>query len=76
MFGGFARWIGFLTMTASIAVAILLMFGFLWFAINIQTDDTQLQSKADGIVVLTGCGFAHPRMQSNFLGGGTRQAAS
>jgi uncharacterized SAM-binding protein YcdF (DUF218 family) len=60
MLAGFARWIGFLTMTASIVAAILLMFGFLWFAINIQTEDTQLQSKADGIVVLTGAASRIP----------------
>ena len=57
MLAGFARWIGFLTMTASIVAAIMLAFGFLWFAINIQTDDAQLQSKADGIVELTGAVF-------------------
>jgi uncharacterized SAM-binding protein YcdF (DUF218 family) len=60
MLAGFARWIGFLTMTASIVAAILLAFGFLWFAINIQTDDAQLQSKADGIVVLTGAASRIP----------------
>ncbi len=60
MLAGFARWIGFLTMTASIVAAILLAFGFLWFAINIQTDDTQLQGKADGIVVLTGAASRIP----------------
>ncbi|HEY4141806.1 MAG TPA: YdcF family protein [Pseudolabrys sp.] len=60
MLAGFARWIGFLTMTASIVAAILLAFGFLWFAINIQTEDTQLQGKADGIVVLTGAASRIP----------------
>lgn len=60
MLAGLARWIGFLTMTASIAAAIVLAFGFLWFAINIQTDDTQLQGKADGIVVLTGAASRIP----------------
>lgn len=60
MLAGFARWIGFLTMTASIVAAILLTFGFLWFAINIQTEDTQLQGKADGIVVLTGAASRIP----------------
>lgn len=60
MLAGFARWIGFLTMTASIVAAILLTFGFLWFAINIQTEDTQLQGRADGIVVLTGAASRIP----------------
>lgn len=60
MFAGFARWIGFLTMTVSLVAAILLVFGFLWFAINIQTEDTQLQGKADGIVVLTGAASRIP----------------
>jgi uncharacterized SAM-binding protein YcdF (DUF218 family) len=60
MLAGFARWIGFLTMTASIVAAILLAFGFLWFAISIQTEDTQLQGKADGIVVLTGAASRIP----------------
>jgi uncharacterized SAM-binding protein YcdF (DUF218 family) len=60
MLAGFARWIGFLTMTASIVAAILLAFGFLWFAINIQTEDAQLQGKADGIVVLTGAASRIP----------------
>jgi uncharacterized SAM-binding protein YcdF (DUF218 family) len=60
MFAGFARWIGFLTMTVSIVAAILLAFGFLWFAISIQTEDTQLAGKADGIVVLTGAASRIP----------------
>jgi uncharacterized SAM-binding protein YcdF (DUF218 family) len=60
MLAGFARWIGFLTMTVSIVAAILLAFGFLWFAISIQTEDTQLAGKADGIVVLTGAASRIP----------------
>ena len=60
MLAGFARWIGFLTMTVSIVAAILLAFGFLWFAINIPTEDAQLQGKADGIVVLTGAASRIP----------------
>ena len=60
MLAGFARWIGFLTMTAGVVVALLLTVGFLWFAINIQTEDTQLESKADGIVVLTGAASRIP----------------
>ena len=60
MFGGFARWIGFLTMTAGLVAALVLTVGFLWFAINIQTEDTQLAGKADGIVVLTGAASRIP----------------
>jgi uncharacterized SAM-binding protein YcdF (DUF218 family) len=60
MLAGFARWIGFLTMTVGVVVALLLTVGFLWFAINIQTEDTQLESKADGIVVLTGAASRIP----------------
>lgn len=60
MLAGFARWIGFLTMTVGVVVALLLTVGFLWFAVNIQTEDTQLESKADGIVVLTGAASRIP----------------
>lgn len=60
MLAGFARWIGFLTMTAGVVAALLLTVGFLWFAVNIQTEDAQLESKADGIVVLTGAASRIP----------------
>jgi uncharacterized SAM-binding protein YcdF (DUF218 family) len=60
MLAGLARWIGFLTMTVGAAAAVLLTVGFLWFAINIQTEDAQLESKADGIVVLTGAASRIP----------------
>ncbi|MDB5579107.1 MAG: hypothetical protein JWR80_4283 [Bradyrhizobium sp.] len=60
MLAGFARWIGFLTMTVAIVAALLLTVGFLWFAISIQTEDTQLAGKADGIVVLTGAASRIP----------------
>lgn len=60
MLAGFARWIGFLTMTVGVVAALLLTVGFLWFAVNIQTEDTQLESKADGIVVLTGAASRIP----------------
>jgi uncharacterized SAM-binding protein YcdF (DUF218 family) len=60
MLAGFARWIGFLTMTAGAVAALLLTVGFLWFAISIQTEDTQLDGKADGIVVLTGAASRIP----------------
>jgi uncharacterized SAM-binding protein YcdF (DUF218 family) len=60
MLAGFARWIGFLTMTAGAVAALLLTVGFLWFAISIQTEDSQLDGKADGIVVLTGAASRIP----------------
>ena len=60
MLAGFARWIGFLTMTAALVAGLVLTVGFFWFAINIQTDDTQLTGKADGIVVLTGAASRIP----------------
>ena len=40
MFAGFARWIGFLTMTACVVGALLLSVGFFWFAWNIPTEVT------------------------------------
>jgi uncharacterized SAM-binding protein YcdF (DUF218 family) len=60
MLAGFARWIGFLTMTAGVVAALVLTAGFFWFAISIQTEDTQLAGKADGIVVLTGAASRIP----------------
>jgi len=60
MLAGLARWIGFLTMTAGVVATLVLTAGFFWFAINIQTEDTQLEGKADGIVVLTGAASRIP----------------
>lgn len=60
MFGGLARWIGFLTMTAGVVAALVLTVGFLWFAFNIPTDEPQVDRKADGIVVLTGAASRIP----------------
>lgn len=60
MFGGLARWIGFLTMTVGVVVALVLTVGFLWFAFNISTDEPQVDRKADGIVVLTGAASRIP----------------
>ncbi|MEP7029796.1 MAG: YdcF family protein, partial [Pseudolabrys sp.] len=60
MLGGFARWIGFLTMTAGIVAALLITGGFLWFAFNIPVDEVTLDRKADGIVVLTGAASRIP----------------
>ena len=60
MFGGLARWIGFLTMTVGVVAALVLTVGFLWFAFNISTDEPQVDRKADGIVVLTGAASRIP----------------
>ncbi len=60
MFGGFARWIGFLTMAVGVVAALVLTVGFFWFAINISTDEPQVERKADGIVVLTGAASRIP----------------
>jgi uncharacterized SAM-binding protein YcdF (DUF218 family) len=60
MFGSFARWIGFLTMTVSLAGALVLAGGFLWFVSNIATEEVTLDRNADGIVVLTGAAARIP----------------
>ena len=60
MLGGFARWIGFLTMAVGAVAVLVLTVGFFWFAINISTDDPQVERKADGIVVLTGAASRIP----------------
>jgi uncharacterized SAM-binding protein YcdF (DUF218 family) len=60
MLGGVARWIGFLTMAAAAAGAVLLAVGFFWFAMRIPSDEVQLDRKADGIVVLTGAAARIP----------------
>jgi uncharacterized SAM-binding protein YcdF (DUF218 family) len=54
MIAGFARWIGFLTMTAGLAALVLLAGGFFWFAMRVDSQETTIEQKADGIVVLTG----------------------
>jgi uncharacterized SAM-binding protein YcdF (DUF218 family) len=54
MFAGVARWIGFLTMAAGATGLILLAGGFIWFVSNIASDEVSLDTKADGIVALTG----------------------
>jgi uncharacterized SAM-binding protein YcdF (DUF218 family) len=54
MLSGLARWIGFLTMAAIAAGAVLLAGGFFWFVGQIPSNELQLDRKADGIVVLTG----------------------
>jgi uncharacterized SAM-binding protein YcdF (DUF218 family) len=60
MFGGLARWIGFLTMTVVIAGGIVLTGGFFWFAPQIQGEEVSNQRKADGIVALTGAASRIP----------------
>jgi uncharacterized SAM-binding protein YcdF (DUF218 family) len=54
MLAGFARWIGFVTMTAGLAAVVLLGIGFFWFTTQIDRDEVALDRSADGIVVLTG----------------------
>jgi uncharacterized SAM-binding protein YcdF (DUF218 family) len=54
MFAGVARWIGFLTMAAGATGLILLAGGFVRFVSSIASDEVSLESKADGIVALTG----------------------
>jgi uncharacterized SAM-binding protein YcdF (DUF218 family) len=60
MFAGLARWIGFLTMAAGAAGIILLAVGFGWFIFNIAGDEVTLDTKADGIVALTGAAARIP----------------
>ena len=60
MFAGLARWIGFLTMAAGATGIILLAVGFGWFVFNIAGDEVTLDTKADGIVALTGAAARIP----------------
>ena len=60
MLGSFARIIGFLTMTAGAAGAVLLGAGFCWFALEIPAEEVALDRNADGIVVLTGAAARIP----------------
>lgn len=60
MLGSLVRWIGFLTMTACVAGALVLACGFLWFVSNIATEEVTLDHGADGIVVLTGAAARIP----------------
>lgn len=60
MFGGLARWIGFLTMAIGIVGALVLAVGFVWFSFSIPNDEVQLGREADGIVVLTGAAARIP----------------
>jgi uncharacterized SAM-binding protein YcdF (DUF218 family) len=60
MLAGFARWIGFLTMTAGLVAALVLAGGFFWFVWQIDTEEVTLDRNADGIVVLTGAAARIP----------------
>ncbi|HYC17830.1 MAG TPA: YdcF family protein [Pseudolabrys sp.] len=60
MFAGVARWIGFLTMAAGVTGLILLAGGFVWFVSKIASDEVSLDTKADGIVALTGAAARIP----------------
>ena len=60
MFAGFARGLGFLTMTAALAGGLLLTGGFFWFAMQISGEEVILERKADGIVALTGAASRIP----------------
>jgi uncharacterized SAM-binding protein YcdF (DUF218 family) len=54
MLSGFARWIGFLTIIASLAGLVVLAFGFFLFVSKVPDEEVNLTQNADGIVVLTG----------------------
>ena len=60
MFAGVARWIGFLTMAVGATGVILLAGGFFWFVSRIASDEVTLETKADGIVALTGAAARIP----------------
>lgn len=60
MFAGFARWIGFITMTVAIVGGLLLTGGFFWFASQIPDREIRIEQPADGIVALTGAASRIP----------------
>jgi uncharacterized SAM-binding protein YcdF (DUF218 family) len=60
MFAGLARWIGFLTMATGITGLMVLAVGFVWFVLQISGDEVTLDTKADGIVALTGAAARIP----------------
>jgi uncharacterized SAM-binding protein YcdF (DUF218 family) len=60
MFAGLARWIGFLTMATGITGLIVLAVGFVWFVLQISSEEVTLDTKADGIVALTGAAARIP----------------
>ena len=60
MLASLARFIGFFTMTAGAAGAVLLGAGFCWFVLTIPSEEVALDRNADGIVVLTGAAARIP----------------
>jgi uncharacterized SAM-binding protein YcdF (DUF218 family) len=60
MFAGLARWIGFLTMAAGATGLILLAGGFVWFVLHIANEEVSIETRADGIVALTGAAARIP----------------
>ena len=60
MLASFARVIGFFTMAAGAAGAVLLGAGFCWFVLSIPSEEVTLDRNADGIVVLTGAAARIP----------------
>src|SRR5499426_2390657 len=60
MFAGLARWIGFLTMAAGATGVILLVGGFVWFVSQIASEEVTIDTRADGIVALTGAAARIP----------------
>jgi uncharacterized SAM-binding protein YcdF (DUF218 family) len=60
MVSGFVRWIGFLTIVATLAAVVVLGFGFFWFVSQVPDEEINLDRNADGIVVLTGAATRIP----------------
>jgi len=60
MLGSLARVLGFFTMAAGAAGAVLLGAGFGWFVLSVPSEEVTLDTKADGIVVLTGAASRIP----------------
>src|ERR1017187_2574254 len=60
MLTSLARVIGFFTMSAGAAGAVLLGAGFCWFVLTIPAEEVTLDRKADGIVALTGAAARIP----------------
>jgi uncharacterized SAM-binding protein YcdF (DUF218 family) len=60
MFAGLARWIGFLTMAASVTGLLLLSGGYVWFLSQITNEEVSPEIRADGIVALTGAAARIP----------------
>ena len=50
MFASFARIIGFFTITAGAAAAVLLGAGFCWFVLKVPTEEVTFDRKADGVL--------------------------